>query len=128
MSATELQTLRGCMKKDPKAYADELSLQIRHFEANLEIFRTRPSRPSQVGHRAYRACSVWMGVSPRVNVRVPRYDVDPDGWDTCPLSSPGNLHCFPRKALGEIPEKQRPCPHVRNGLLILRKTDSLRQI
>ena len=47
MSASELQTLRGCMKKDPKAYVDQLHLQLRHYEANLEIFRTRPARASQ---------------------------------------------------------------------------------
>lgn len=116
MSATELQTLRGCMKKDPKAYLDELMLQLRHFEANLEIFRTRPSRASQVGHRAYRArcaCS-----HPRVCVcaREPRFVSGPDGWDTCTSSSPPtSIRCsmmsqsfVPQGKYGKIPEKQRP--------------------
>ena len=46
MSTAELQQLRNAMKKDPKAYLDELSLQVRHFHATVDIFKSKPSKPS----------------------------------------------------------------------------------
>ena len=36
MAGMDLLQLRGAMKRDPKAYEDELSLQLRHFQVSVE--------------------------------------------------------------------------------------------
>ena len=76
MSSADLQLLRNAMKKDPKAYTDELALQVclpgrsigcgcglenrlqqgvltckqyqvRHYHATVDIFKSKPSKPSE---------------------------------------------------------------------------------
>ena len=46
-TSADLQMLRNAMKKDPKAYGDELALQLRHFHATVDIFKSKPAKPSQ---------------------------------------------------------------------------------
>jgi hypothetical protein len=38
MATMDLLQLRGAMKRDPKAYEDELSLQLRHFQVSNTIY------------------------------------------------------------------------------------------
>jgi hypothetical protein len=37
MAGMDLLQLRGAMKRDPKAYEDELSLQLRHFQVSSVV-------------------------------------------------------------------------------------------
>ena len=38
-----LPQLQNCIKRDPESYKDEFTLQLRHFEAVLDVTRTDPA-------------------------------------------------------------------------------------
>lgn len=42
----KLPQLQNLIKRDPEAYKEEFMMQKRHFESELEIFRTRPTKDS----------------------------------------------------------------------------------
>jgi protein SDA1 len=42
----KLPQLQNLMKRDPSAYREEFSMQLRHFESELDIFKLRPTKDS----------------------------------------------------------------------------------
>ena len=44
---TDFASLQRRIRADPEGYRDEFLLQLRHFDASLKIFQTRPDEPAR---------------------------------------------------------------------------------